>query len=127
MTDDDDLFAVRPAKSANSETKVAPQPKPKIEPICQPTPAKPARRPAKPDHVPEVSEMVLQPSGRVASFSCVCGGQDEVREPAPRTVLCWNCKPPRRMKRWNPGYDTPHVSARELTAAEREGMSSRPG
>jgi len=106
MIDDEDLFAVR---------------------------AKVQRRPAKakPETMPvgvkretgAESCVIRQPSGLVASFSCVCGAQDEVREPAPETVACWSCKT-RRMKRWA-SHDTPFVSARQATAEERA-LSGQP-
>lgn len=110
--DDDDLFAVRP--------KPARKPARRVEPVSE-TYKLPEPIATKPPQIipnPIPGELIRQPSGRVASFSCVCGGQDEVREPAPATVQCWSCKPARIMKRWNPGYDTPHVSARVTTAEE---------
>jgi hypothetical protein len=55
----------------------------------------------------------------VASFTCDCSASDEVREPAPETVDCWNCRKPLAMRRWRPRNEPPFVSARVTTAAER--------
>ena len=134
MIDDEDLFAVRakvqrrPAKAlAKPECK----PIPETMPLAQVTPeiCKSAPDYAEPmqsdgQNAKSVNRSAIcQPSGLVASFSCVCGAQDEVREPAPETVACWNCKT-RRMKRWA-SHDTPFVSARQATAEERA-LSGQP-
>lgn len=63
--------------------------------------------------------MLKTPSGIVATFSCVCGAQDEVLEPAPLTVDCWSCKRPLSMRRWACQYDPPPISARDVTPEER--------
>jgi len=120
MIDDEDLFAVRPKVQRRP-------PKALAKPECKPIPETPPV--AQVERTRTISETtaqaqpnpktapICQPSGLVASFSCVCGAQDEVREPAPETVACWNCKT-RRMKRWA-SHDTPFVSARQATAEER--------
>lgn len=64
---------------------------------------------------------------RVASFTCYCGAQDEVQEPAPATVNCWSCKKPLAMRRWTPNYDPPFSSARKPTEAERRRVDAASG
>jgi len=93
-------FAAKPA----SVVKAAPQPEPKIEPICQPEPAEAASKPC------SLPEPVADHCHLVASFSCYCGCQDEVLEPAPAAIPCWGCK--RTMHRWHPKDPPPPVSAR---------------
>lgn len=56
------------------------------------------------------------PQRRVASFQCMCGCRDEVREPCPDLIPCWDAacqKAGRMMTRWHPGYDPPWTSARD--------------
>lgn len=104
MTDDDDLFAVRPAKPARRP------PVQKREDYSAPIPERPA------------NYAKAIPARAVASFSCVCDAQDEVLEPAPERVDCWACRKWQGMKRFDPGYDPPVISARKLTDEERARM-----
>jgi len=55
----------------------------------------------------------------VASFACDCGYRDEVLEPAPATVDCWNKGCPGPMRRWSPRIPPPSGNARQATDAER--------
>jgi hypothetical protein len=68
-------------------------------------PPRPARRP------------VRRPT--VASYTCPpCGAREEVLEPAPAKVDCWNCKRLLSMIRWKPLHTPPTSNARRTTGAE---------
>lgn len=56
--------------------------------------------------------------GPVASFACYCGAIDEVREPAPSLVDCWQCRQPLGMHRFVQRVAPPLFNARRLTDAE---------
>lgn len=58
----------------------------------------------------------------VAALACLCGARDEVREPCPNRLTCWQCGMD-TMERWEPLHVPPLNTARELTAAERGRMS----
>lgn len=83
-----------------------PAPPPPARPIVEVPPqiAKPIPRPAAPPPPPAAPRL-----GLVASFSCHCGCQSEVREPCPQSIPCWGCKRP--MHRWTPRHEPPLASA----------------
>jgi len=54
----------------------------------------------------------------VASFACPCGFRDEVREPAPASVYCPECKRSRGAVRYVPTYAPPEGAGRPVTAKE---------
>jgi len=69
------------------EPKPAPKPAPPPPPAPPPEP-KPAPVAHPPIERPEPAPAPPRP-GLVASFSCYCGCQSEVREPAPLEIPCW--------------------------------------
>lgn len=80
-----------------------------------------AQRPAPPiapPPPPPAPERVW-PGKPVASFSCYCGALDEVLEPAPEWVTCWQKGCDSRMHRWTPRNPPPSRNARQLTDEER--------
>lgn len=50
----------------------------------------------------------------IASFACPCGARDEVREPAPRTLPCWN-RCDGTMIRFTPRWAPPAGAGRRLS------------
>ncbi len=50
----------------------------------------------------------------VASFACPCGARDEVREPAPAAMLCWNGRCGGTMTRFAPRWAPPAGAGRAL-------------
>lgn len=92
MTDDDDLFAVRPAP-VRVKTRKTP-PVARVEPTI----------------------------GPVAAYACRCGARDEVKGAAPDALDCWQCKGLETMQRYAPRYAPPATAGRFLTPRELEGM-----
>lgn len=97
MTDDDDLFAVRPAP-VRVKTRKTP---PVMAPMAAP---------------------VRAPVGPVASYACRCGARDEVKGAAPEALDCWQCKELETMRRHVPRFTPPASAGRFLTELERQGM-----
>jgi len=95
----------------------APPPPPAPPPIADDAPPRPivARDPPPPVK-PRPEDF---PGDPVASFSCYCGCQDEVLEPAPEWVTCWGKGCGARMHRWYPRNLPPSNNARQLTDEER--------
>ncbi len=91
---DEDLFAVRPVAKPLNNLPATHNPPESFTPPA----------------VPEVSNQT--PALLVASFACACGARDEVREPAPASVPCWQGKCGRAMSRWTPDYVVPIGNAR---------------
>lgn len=69
-----------------------------------------------PPRIPKPEDFPGKP---VASFACYCGAQDEVLEPAPEWVDCWEKGCGAKMHRWYPRTLPPSNNARQLTEAER--------
>lgn len=86
--DDDDLFAPR---------EPAPAP---------PAPELPPRRIRRP--------AFIGPRWPVASLACRCGAEDEVKEPCPDVLPCWNCKGGATMIRRAPRFLPPRLGGRSL-------------
>lgn len=91
----------------NPIEKPKPAPRPAPPPPAPVTPPKPQP----PIERPEPAPAPPRP-GLVASFSCYCGCQDEIREPVPddAVVPCWGC--PGTMHRWHPRSEPPINNAR---------------
>ena len=92
MTDDDDLFDVRPAP-VRVKTRKTP-PVARAEPTI----------------------------GPVVSLACRCGAREEVKGAAPEALDCWQCKGLETMRRYVPRFTPPASAGRFLTELEREGM-----
>lgn len=90
MTDefDDDLFA--PA------TKRAKPQRPRLH---APTPDVP---------------LFIGPRWPIANLRCRCDALDEVKEPCPDTLTCWNCKGVGTMRRYVPRHLPPLTAGRTL-------------
>ena len=75
---------------------------------------KPPKKPLPASLFERMSEAQRDPpprrQGIVASFTCHCGCQDEVLEPAPAEVPCWGCG--MAMRRWSPKHEPPTSNAR---------------
>ena len=112
MIDDDDLFAPRPAPL---RIRVAlPDPAPtrvKVRKVA-PTATKPPQN---------ITENITR--GPVASYACICGFRDEVREPAPDRLDCGGCGKLEGSVRIVPRYTPPPAAGRTLTAIERQGIT----
>lgn len=93
MTDDDDLFAVRPAPKRVKARKL-----------------------------PSMAAPMEAPIGPVAAYACRCGARDEVKGAAPDALDCWQCKGLETMQRYAPRYAPPATAGRFLTPRELEGM-----
>lgn len=80
-------------------------------PAPAPTKVLPPRRKPQPAAVPSYAAARV-PGRLVASFACMCGCQDEVREPAPDLIPCWGDKCRLKMYRWRPPIAPPIHNAR---------------
>jgi hypothetical protein len=125
LFDDDDLFAPRPVD------KPARKSRPVAEPVAQPIATRP------PQIIPQIIPPAVKPSNElpathksvdplnrhpVASFACLCGARDEVKEPAPVALDCWQCHAMEGLRRIAPRFLPPAGGGRVLTAPERRGM-----
>jgi len=101
MTDDaDDLFAPRPAPVRVKTRKTPPSHATcvirEIEPDICATP--------------------------IVSFTCRCGGCEEIKAPCPSAIDCFHCGGLETMRAYAPRFTPPHTAGRPLTEIEREGM-----
>lgn len=101
MTDDEDLFAVRPAPKRVKARKTPPG-----DATCV---------------IREIAPNICA-TGPVVSLACRCGAREEVKAPCPSAVDCFHCKGLETMIAYVPRFTPPATGGRSLTEREVEGM-----